>query len=223
MSGALRRYTELPFLLDFLHTRELALLSPLSWDDRNDSFYLDAYARMKGLASIYVACLTEAHETYHHWKVFSSGSCGVCISFKKDRFLEWAAAHPELCGGSVTYKTLNEMRAAGPSVEELPFLKRHAFQDEKEWRLFAVPEPGTAGPLRFAIPLSTIDRIVLNPWLPKTVAEHVKATLKGIEGCAGLKVYRSTLVDNEAWKRFARSAQMPQEAPEPMPQELPKD
>jgi hypothetical protein len=44
---------------------------------------------------------------------------------------------------------------------------------------------------------------MLNPWLPKSVADHVKATLKGVEGCRSLKVYRSTLVDNEAWKKFA--------------------
>jgi hypothetical protein len=207
MSGAIRRYTELPFLLDFLRTREIALLSPSSWDDKNDAHYLDAYAKAKakgkGPGAVRALCMTEASETYHHWKVFSSGSSGMCIVFKKDRLLQWVAAQPLLTAGPVTYKTLNDLRAEGPSLDELPFLKRQAFKDEMEFRLFAMPQPATPGPWRLAMPLSVIDRIVMNPWLPKSVADHVKATLQSIEGCKTLKVYRSTLVDNEAWKRFA--------------------
>ena len=57
--------------------------------------------------------------------------------------------------------------------------------------------------LRLNLPVSTIDRVMLNPWLPKSVANQVMATIKGLEGCKSLKVYRSTLVDNEAWKKFA--------------------
>jgi hypothetical protein len=204
MHTILSRYTELPFLLEYLRTKELALLSPLSWDDKNDAFYLDAYARAKGLASVCVLCLTEAQETYHHWRVFSSGFSGMCIVFRKDRLLEWVGTHPQLHAGPVVYKTLPDMRAEGPSLEALPFLKRQAFADEKEFRVFGVPPPTVDnGPLRAPIPLSTIDRIVINPWLPKSVAEHVKATIKELDGCKGLKVYRSTLVDNEAWKKFA--------------------
>ena len=40
----LRRYTELPFLIDFLETKEITLLNPSAWDDRNDSYYLQQYA-----------------------------------------------------------------------------------------------------------------------------------------------------------------------------------
>lgn len=206
MSGAIRRYTELPFLLDFLRTREIALLSPLSWDDKNDSFYLDAYARAKSVKSVYALCLTEASETYHHWKVFAPGYSGMCIVFKKDRLLEWIAVNPTLHAGPVNYKTLQDMRAAGPAMEELPFLKRQAFKDEMEFRLFTMPQTSAPGPVRLAIPLSTIDRVVMNPWLPKTVADHVKATIKQLQGCQSLKVYRSTLVDNEDWKKFAAPA-----------------
>jgi N-acyl-L-homoserine lactone synthetase len=39
MNEILRRYTDLPFLFDYLHTKELALLNPKSWDDMNDSYF----------------------------------------------------------------------------------------------------------------------------------------------------------------------------------------
>ena len=79
-----RRYTELPFLIDYLMTKELVLLDPRSWDDRNDSYYIEQYAARKSLQGFAALCLTESPETYHHWKIFSSGSSGVCIEFFKD-------------------------------------------------------------------------------------------------------------------------------------------
>ena len=41
----LRRYTELPFLVDFLHTKQLTLLRPINWDDTNDAYYINQYAQ----------------------------------------------------------------------------------------------------------------------------------------------------------------------------------
>lgn len=78
MRTFLRRYTDLPFLFDYLRTRELALLSPKSWVDKNDSYFVEQYAKAKGFQSTYALCLAEAPETYHHWKVFTTGSSGVC-------------------------------------------------------------------------------------------------------------------------------------------------
>lgn len=65
-STHLRRYTDIPFLLDYLRTKELVLLSPKMWDDKNDRHYLESYARASRFDSIYALCLTEASETYHH-------------------------------------------------------------------------------------------------------------------------------------------------------------
>ncbi len=203
MSGLLRRYTELPYVLDCLRTKQLTLLSPKTWDDKNDSFYVEAYAKAKNLSAVYVLCLTEADETYHHWKVFSSGSSGVCIVFKKEALITWAKPIDGMRLASVKYRTRKQCRDAPPVLEDLPFLKRYAFGDEREFRLFAAPSVTAPGPLKLRLPLSTIDRIMLNPWLPKSVADQVKATIKELEGCKSLKVYRSTLVDNEDWKKFA--------------------
>jgi hypothetical protein len=38
--------------------------------------------------------------------------------------------------------------------------------------------------------------------MSKTLAASVKKTLKSIPGCAMIKISRSTLVDNDAWKGF---------------------
>ena len=44
MKTFLRRYTELPFVVDFLQTKTLTLLRPISWDDKNDAYYINQYA-----------------------------------------------------------------------------------------------------------------------------------------------------------------------------------
>jgi hypothetical protein len=206
METFLRRYTELPYVIEFLHTEQLALLSPASWDDRNDSFYIEEYARRAGVLSVYALCLADGAETYHHWRVFSHGSGGVCIQFGREQFLAAVAQAPGLRAQAVQYRTINELQAAAPALDELPFLKRHAFQDESEFRLFHASSQAGPPVHRIAMPRSAVDRIILSPWLPDSVAKHVKETLKSIPGCSKVKVYRSTLVENENWKKFAQGS-----------------
>jgi hypothetical protein len=46
----------------------------------------------------------------------------------------------------------------------------------------------------------------LSPWLPMALQDGVKALLHSIPGCRSLKVYRSTLISNESWKKLADEA-----------------
>jgi len=201
----LRRYTEIPYVIDFLQTRELALVSPKAWDDRNDSFYIEQYARAVRLRSTYALCLAEAPETYHHWRVFSHGSGGACIIFDKDKLVKNATKLKGLRAESVQYKTISELRNEPPQTQDLPFLKRYAYIDEQEFRLFYGSKLKGQVIVRVPLPLSAIERITLSPWLPKSVADHVKRTLKAIKGCENIRIFRSTLVENEAWKGFANN------------------
>lgn len=206
METFLRRYTELPFVVDYLHTQELALLNPASWDDRNDSFYIEEYSRRSGAKSVYALCLADCAETYHHWRVFSHGSGGACIQFKPEQFRDAVAGASGVRAEEVQYKTISQLRDAAPGLDELPFLKRYAFQNEREFRLFYASK--TKGPLihRIAVPRSAVDRVILSPWLPDSVAKRVKETLKSIPGCSKVKMYRSTLVENESWKKLANGS-----------------
>lgn len=201
-STVLRRYTELPYLIDYLATGELFLPDPKSWDDRNDSFYLERYAELSGIDKTFALCLTEAPETYHHWKVFSSGASGVCIVFDKTKFLNAVNQIPALKAQPVKYKKMTDMRKASISKEDLPFIKRYPYRDEREFRLFIAPSRPVKTGFRIAVPKTAISEIVLSPWLAKTVSDHTKSLLNKIKGRSGIKVFRSTLVDNGEWKSF---------------------
>ncbi len=198
--SSLRRYTNLSATLHILQDRSLTLLSPSSWDDRNDAYYLTEYQRRVHAQSVLALCFAEAPETYHHWRVFSSGSGGVCLEFDKAKVEKCVQDDGRFTCRSVDYRTIDAAATKGFETDQLPFVKRFPYSDEKEFRIIFVDKDDGKNIQRMEISLNAIRRITLSPWMPRPLADAVKSTLKGIKGCQHLKVYRSTLVDNERWK-----------------------
>src|ERR1043166_1220865 len=83
----LRRYTSVPALLHMLQNKKITLLNPGTWDDRNDAFFRNQYKQQAQLKTVLAFCVASAPETYHHWRVFTPGSDGVCITFRRDALL----------------------------------------------------------------------------------------------------------------------------------------
>src|SRR5262245_29955048 len=52
------------------------------------------------------------------------------------------------------------------------------------------------------IPLTSIDRITLSPWVYDDLSDHIKRVLWSIQDCRDLKIVRSTLISNEEWKEL---------------------
>lgn len=198
----LRRYTDLAAVIYLLTRRKITLLDPRSWDDSNDSHYLKTYQESKGIKSVLALCFTQASERYHHWRVFTNGSSGVRIRFKRAQLLRAIQRTHHVRAEKVEYLTLRQIQHRTPRTEELPFLKRYPFTDEKEFRI--VCESTTRiHALDIPIPLPCIDNIVLSPWLPHALFADVKKLLRSIPGCANLKISRSTLISNDDWKNLA--------------------
>jgi hypothetical protein len=202
MTNFLNRYTSFPALLAMLQNREITLLSPGLWEDRNDAFYMSEYKSRKQLGTLVALCFSQAEETYHHWRVFTHGADGVCITFRRAPLLN-ALKEEGLRTGAVTYRKIADLPRLRPKLEQIPFLKRAPYEDEREFRLVyedSVKEIETKG---FSIPIACISRVTLNPWLAKPLAKAMKSAIKGIAGCANLKVYQTTLLENERWKKAA--------------------
>jgi hypothetical protein len=192
-NSVLLRYTSLPALLHLLHKKQITLLSPASWDDRNDSFFMNRYRERRKLKCVLALCFAEASETYHHWRVFTHGSDGVCIVFKRDKLLAAFNTTTNILKRTVVYKQIKELEKVHPPVDDLPFLKRHPYKDEREFRLVYVDGGKEMGAKDFGIDLTCIDRIKLSPWMPDALIEPVKLTIHRIDGCESIKVYRTTL------------------------------
>jgi hypothetical protein len=202
----LRRYTNIPALIYLLREQKITLLDPASWDDKNDSYFLSLYREKHDLESVLALCFTPAAETYHHWRVFADGSSGACISFNGDKLLKAVKKQLGVRAKAVTYLKLSDIRNKPVKIGDLPFLKRWAYGDEREFRIIYESSDKKSNSLDIAIPIACIERITLSPWIPAALSDHVKRTIKGIKGCSSIKVVRSTLISNENWKALGDSA-----------------
>jgi hypothetical protein len=206
-NNILRRYTDLPALLYLLKHRQVTLLDPASWDDTNDSHYLLKYKERKALKSVLALCLTRADETYHHWRTFSHGSSGVCITFHRDRLINALGAKGVVVR-DVKYRKVREARrqVRPPTISELPFLKRAAFESEAEVRAIYESAKTKVKFLNVPIELDSILRITLSQWIHDRLKGATKDAIHAIPGCDQLDVRRSTLIGNAEWKKLGDNA-----------------
>jgi hypothetical protein len=204
-ANELRRYTSVPSLLHLLQNKKITLLSPATWDDKNDAFFMSQYKQRKKLKSVLALCFTLAYETYHHWRVFTHGSDGVCIRFKRDKLLPAFKPIANVRAEEVKYERIDVLQKHKPPVDDLPFLKRLPYKPEREFRLVYSDTKKEVEAQAFDIDLTCIDRVQLSPWMPKSLAEAVEVTINSIPDCANIKVKQSTLLETEKWKNSATS------------------
>jgi hypothetical protein len=201
-----RRYTDLPSLIQILSNRQLTLLDPSSWDDKNDSFFLTTYKEKKNLKSALALCFTTSPETYHHWRIFSPGSAGICIHFNGPSLETALHKAPNVKFKKINYIKVDELRKNAPTTNTLPFIKRYPFHPEKEYRALWESKEQSLTSLDIPIELSSITRITLSPWLHPSLQKNIKVALKQIDGCSSIRMWRSTLTENAAWKEFGGNA-----------------
>jgi hypothetical protein len=206
LHSVLRRYTDLPATLSILRSRTITLLDPASWDDSNDRYFLEQYKSKRGLTSVLALCFTQAAETYHHWRVFSSGSSGICVVFRRTALLDAVGTKTGVSCRDLSYVKINSLKKARLSQLDLPYTKRIPFADEQEFRIIFESWDQAVKAKSYRIPLSCIERVVVSPWLNSALYADVKHTLTAIKGCSKLVVTRSTLVGNDRWKKLGAAA-----------------
>jgi hypothetical protein len=188
--------------IDVLRRKQLALLDPEYWDDRNDRYYMNLYKNYKKAEALYGFCASTVSETYHHWRVFTQSENGACIVFKKDRLEAHLGTLPGVRVSKIFYKTVLEMETAEVvTLAMLPFLKRKGFEAEAEYRIIAEGNDRKEQIYKIDIDLSFIQRITINPWLPKSISESIIETMKNINPHITFRIGTSTLIDNSRWKK----------------------
>ena len=101
------------------------------------------------------------------------------------------------------YLKLKDAKKRKPTIDELPFIKRYAFEDEDEFRIIFESTDLILPIKNISIPLSSIEKVTLSPWAPPILAKHIKEILKSIPGCENLDIVRSTLIGNNEWKSIS--------------------
>lgn len=196
----LRKYTNLAACIHLLQTKQITLLTPASWDDRNDRHFMAEYKKRKGLKTFVAICFAKDVDTYHHWRVFSPNSDGVCIVFKKQSLLRPFTRLEGVFHRSVRYERIRDLAALSPKVKDLPFIKRDPYRAEGEYRITFEHRDHEVEAQGFPISLDCIEAIVLSPWMHISLVESVRKTLKAIDGCDQIAMYQSTLIQNEKWQ-----------------------
>jgi hypothetical protein len=171
---------------------------------------MSEYKRLKGAKTVLAICLAEREETYHHWRLFSHGADGVCLEFDREKLLSALARAKGVRHQLVDYELVtNANKMADVDLERLPFLKRWPYGDEREYRAVYVDTERELPSYPIPIDLTSITRITLSPWLAPGLVAVVKEVLKSRPGCSSIKVYRSTLIDNEEWKKLTGRVALP--------------
>ncbi len=199
----LRRYTNLSAALHVLRNKCLTLLNPATWDDRNDAYFMSAFKTQKGARTVLAICFAEDTESYHHWRVFSHGTDGVCIELDKDALTTAIATDTRMIARRIEYMLIEEAEAARIPRDDLPFKKRKPYAPENEFRIIYIDYEEEVAFKHIPISLDAIRRITLSPWMHWSLAKAVKDTIRGLDGCAEIIVSRSTLIENERWKKIA--------------------
>jgi hypothetical protein len=190
-----------------LQTKTITLLNPATWDDKNDAYFMSEYKRKLCAQSVLAICFAKCTETYHHWRVFSNGPDGVCIEFEKDRIIAAFQGTADVKMGDVQYKLIDALKKKSIiDVEELPFLKRKPYEDEKEYRVIHIDYSESKEAESFPIEISSIKRITLSPWMARPLRDSVAKTLQSITDCDKLKISRSTLIGNNEWQALTSLA-----------------
>ena len=198
----LNRYTTLPIALDMLAKKRMTLLSPETWEDWNDAYYLERYRQELRFRSVLAICFSMSSETFHHWRIFSHGVSGVCIEFNKVMLLQSLNGTEGFRSSDVTYNYIPRLDGNPPDIEKWPFMKRHPFKAEEEFRIIYESKKESIRFKHVDLDLSAIKRVTLSPWLPEPVAESVINLIKSIDGCGHLNVNRSSLLDNATWRNW---------------------
>lgn len=197
----LRRYTSISAVIDILCRKELPLLDPQTWDDRNDRYFMDLYKDKKKLGGLYGLCTAQCAETYHHWRVFTGNADGACIQIRRSKFERALSELEGVRYGEVEYLMLDEAeRLKGIDVDRLPFIKRVGFKAEEEYRVVAETSENQKPAISIEFPVSMIESIHLNPWLPRSIAQSVKDTILSLPGCSKIRVSKSVLIESGRWK-----------------------
>lgn len=201
-----RRFTNLAAAIHLLQTNNITLLPPDTWDDQNDRHFMAVYKKRQSLKTLTAICLSQAPETYHHWKIFSPSNDGVCLILDRTKLLKVFNGALGVRHQEVQYEQIKKLSKLNPQVQDLPFIKRFPYEPESEYRILYESTKSKEMFKNFPLLEGTVIAVVLSPWMPQALVSSVKTTLKRIPGTDKIKIYSSTLISNQTWRAVADRA-----------------
>jgi len=193
------RYTHLASALDILLRRRLTLMSPARWSDQNDVAFIKAYKAAARKRTVRALCFTGVRDLSLHWNEFAPGTDGVRLEIVAADVRAEASRHPGVKFDRVDYRTIREIQQLEIRTDRLPFTKRIPYQGEQELRLIYSSDQEMSDPFELPLHPTSIKHIVLGPRTHEALVAALQQVIHGIEGCAHIQVYKTTLQLNKKW------------------------
>ncbi len=208
---ALRRYTSVEKMLEYLTTERLYFSDPKYWEDKNDAFMIKLYQEKLQedgqRINVQLLCFAKSEETYLHWKAYGKEGQGVCIIFNSEK-LDHLADIEGVTHQYIKYIRLSEARTKSIKIEDLPFTKRFPYESEKEYR-YIYANTGTNKPRFYLkVPLELVERIIIGHKIGKQESKLIRAKIKEVftkkellyntiqTGVADTKTFQSNIMSN---------------------------
>jgi hypothetical protein len=200
------RYTEFEYVIDYLKTGKLGFPSPGEWDDKNDIHFLRLYMEYRQVKNLFCCCFTSASETFHHWRIFAGKSIGVRLSFRAET-LASELVREGVVLRPVEYVPKKDLKKRNHRPDDLAFIKRHGFRDEKEVRAMLATTASAQADERvrgIRVDLSSLSRITISPFCPENTYSVLRDRLREFK-IGGVEIRKSRLVDSREWKKFGEN------------------
>ena len=192
----LRHYTNRSSLLKILKTMSLRLGNPEKWEDRNDFASVAAYKRKTGAEEIRVLCFAHGLEVVHHWNTYAKKD-GCCIMLKSNKIINYLEKSGCFLHREMKYYSREDLTAKKLRVletEKIPFIKRHPYECEKEYRVIWTGKKSEQPP---SIPIKDcIEYITLSPSFKKDDGEKLSDFLYKTYS---IKTNNSRILESKDW------------------------
>jgi len=199
----LQHYTSVPNLLKILRGKKLVLGDPSRWIDKNDAFLIEEYRKQNDIPKIFALCFCMENEISLFWETYAKGENGCRIDFVPKILLKVCKVSTNVRAdgrfrkGKVSYLTLKRVQRRSCQIEDFPFIKRHPFRNEHEYRILWEGKTRLKS-IGVEIDLGSIHRITLSARMPAHKRERLRRSLSLLLP-RKVKVCTTTLYINERW------------------------
>ena len=131
---------------------------------------------------------------------------GICLEFERSLLENDLYDVPGIEMSKIDYLKVSDLEALSPAeAHRLPYVKREGFSDEREWRIVLTCDEDAVMAKAAPIKLPSINRILLNPWMPTALADNLRGIIRKIPGCESMKIEASRLTNSERWKSAGKA------------------
>ena len=218
----LRHYTSLPRLIEILSEKQIPMMNPAFWIDKNDAFSVNESSD----SAVGVICFSDTEqELSHMWENYAKRGIGVCVLFYKEGIKKLINGKNNYKLNKITYLRFKKNKDTWVLYDEnvkfkikekseLAFVKRIPYCEEHEYRLafFSDQNRKICGNVVSFLQINfslkdLIHEIYLSPFLDKEQEKDVKCLLEAyLKECklSEIKVKISKMAEDVRWRNAIR-------------------